>query len=125
MPPRAEPRYDDRGGDPRAAMGAKRPRYESAPRSSAPTTKDTLFVRGLDDQSNLEEIEQMFSSVPGYVTAKLQPTDRGAIAFVKFASEKDALAARDHMQGFVVQSEPLVVLNVEIAKRSLMTQVRH
>jgi hypothetical protein len=116
-PPRSEPRYDDRApaSDLRESMGAKRPRYQPAPHS-APGARDTLCVRGLDDQSNAEEIEQMFSANPGFVTAKLT---HAGIAFVKFASEDEAENARASMQGFVVQSEPLVVLNVEIARRSL------
>jgi len=118
--PPTESRYDSRpppretrgaAGDLRDASSAKRQRFDNA--------RDTLCVRGLDDKSNLEEIEQIFCKIKGYMGAKVQQTDRGQIAFVKFASEADAAEANVEMQSFVVQSEPLVVLKVEIARRSL------
>eukprot|EP00038_Savillea_parva_P029331 m.70410 g.70410 ORF g.70410 m.70410 type:complete len:514 (-) comp8643_c0_seq2:33-1574(-) len=106
---------------------APRARHDAVPAGGAPSAAlvaanpaDTLCVRGLDDQSNLDEIEQMFSPVRGFVKAKIQLAARGGapVAFVKFATPEEASAAVELMQGFVVQADPLVVLNVEIARRS-------
>ena len=52
--------------------------------------------------------------------AKLTKTSQLAtIAFVRFRTVADAAAAREQMQGFVVQSEPLVTLDIVPAHRSL------